>query len=134
MPKEFCKRLCARNCSPHLPPEIFRAILNNLEQEKKIAVEKDIVRLASHSLELSADEKLLRERLLKIYKSANLEVPKLEDALQDSIKNTRSDANHARKVFQLFLNSGEIVKITEEFYFAKTAIEGLIKQLNEFAK
>ncbi len=117
----------------HLPLEIFKAILDNLEKTDEIKIEKDIVRRASHSLELSADEKLLRERILKIYTTANLEVPKIEDALRDSVGNIKSDANHARKIFQLLLNSGEIVKITEEFYFAKTAIENLTKKLREFA-
>lgn len=117
----------------HLPAEIFKAVFKNLENDDKIAIEKDTVRLASHSLELSADEKLLRDAILKIYRAANLEVPKLEDALRDSVKTTKSDTNHARKVFQLFLNSGEIVKITEEFYFAKSAIEDLIMKLNAFA-
>ena len=117
----------------HLPLEIFKTVLSNLEKEKKIVSEKDIVRHTSHILELSADEKLLRETILKIYKTANLEVPKLEDVLRNSIKNTKSDANHARKIFQLLLNSGEIIKISEEFYFTKSAIEFLTKKLEKFA-
>lgn len=117
----------------HLPPEIFRSVLGNLEKDKKIAAEKDIVRAAAHNLELSADEKILRERLSAIYKTAKLEVPKLEDALLESIKNTKFDAHYARKIFQLLLNSGEVVKITDEFYFAKNEIENLVKKLREFA-
>jgi selenocysteine-specific elongation factor len=118
----------------HIPSEIFKSVLENLEKDKKIAAEKDIVRLASHNLELSNDEKILRERLSAIYKTAKLEVPKLEDALAESIKNTKSDKNHARRIFQLILNSGEIVKITDEFYFAKNEIENLVKKLREFAE
>jgi selenocysteine-specific elongation factor len=118
----------------HIPSEIFKGVLENLEKDKKIAAEKDIVRLASHNLELSNDEKILCERLSAIYKTAKLEVPKLEDALAESIKNTKSDKNHARKIFQLLLNSGEIVKITDEFYFAKNEIENLVKKLHDFAE
>ena len=116
-----------------LPLEIFKSVLTHLEKEKRIAAEKDVVRAAEHNLELSADEKLLRERLENIYKTAKLEVPKLEDALNEAIKNTKSTREAARKVFQLFLNSGEIVKITDEFYFLNTEIEGLIKKLRNFA-
>jgi selenocysteine-specific elongation factor len=116
-----------------LPLEIFKSVLTHLEKEKRIAAEKDVVRAAEHNLELSADEKLLRERLENIYKTAKLEVPKLEDALNEAIKNTKSTREAARKVFQLFLNSGEIVKITDEFYFSNTEIEGLIKKLRNFA-
>lgn len=117
----------------HLPPEIFKSVLTNLEKDKTIAAEKDIVRLAAHNLELSADEKLLRQRLANIYKTAKLEVPKLEDALNEAIRNTKSTRETARKIFQLFLNSGEIVKITEEFYFIKPEIDALITRLRDFA-
>lgn len=117
----------------HLAPEIFRGVLTNLENEKRVASEKDIVRLASHNTELSADEKILRERLEKTYQTARLEVPKLEDALSEAIKNTKSNRETARKIFQLLLNSGELVKSTDEFYFSKTEIDALIKKVKDFA-
>lgn len=117
----------------HLAPEIFRAVLSSLETEKEIAAEKDFVRAASHNLELSGDEKILREKLSAIYKTAKLEVPKLEDALSEAVKNIKSDKNHARKIFQLLLDSGEIVKVTDEFYFSREAIDNLIIQMRSFA-
>ena len=117
-----------------LPVEIFKAVLSSLEADKKIFGEKDFVRAAAHSLELSGAEKALRERLENIYKTAKLEVPKLEDALTDAARDTKSDKNHARKIFQILLNSGEIVKITDEFYFAQTEIAQLVAKLRKFAE
>ena len=117
----------------HLPNEIFRTVLVSLEKDGKTAAEKDIVRHTSHSLELAEDEKILRERLLQIYKDAKLEVPKLNDALSDAAKNAKTDIGHARKIFQLLLDSGEIIKVSEEFYFAKSEIDDLIAQLQAFA-
>jgi selenocysteine-specific elongation factor len=116
-----------------LAAEIFKTTLVHLERENKIVAEKDYIRLAAHNLELSAEEELMRERLRKIYRIAKLEVPKLEDALSDSVSGTKSDKTHARKIFQLLLNSGEIVKISEEFYFAKPEIENLTIKIREFA-
>lgn len=116
-----------------LAPEIFKTTLSALEKVGKIAVEKDIVRLAAHSLELSVEEKLLREKFEKIYKTANLEVPKLDDALSEAMNNTKSNKQHARKIFQLLLNSGEIVKVTEEFYFGREAIDNLVESVKKFA-
>ncbi len=117
----------------HIPNEIFKKVLSELEKDGKIAAEKDIVRLASHSLELSSGDEILRERILQIYKNAKLEVPKLSDALSDAAKDAKSDANHARKIFQLLINSGDIIKVSDEFYFARNAIDDLIEQLKEFA-
>ncbi len=117
-----------------LHSEIFKAILSSLESEKKTVSEKDFVRANAHNLELSADEKKLREKLSEVYKTAKLEVPKLEDALIEAIKSTKTDKNHARKIFQLLLNSGEIVKISDEFYFARNEIDALIAKLKKFAE
>jgi selenocysteine-specific elongation factor len=116
-----------------LAAEIFKTTLSHLEKENKIVAEKDTIRAAAHNLELSAEEKTLREKLQKIYRTAKLEVPKLEDALNDSINNTKLDKTHARKIFQLLLNSGEIVKISDEFYFNKKEIENLIAKLRQSA-
>lgn len=117
----------------HLAPEIFKTAIYNLEKENKIVSEKDFVRLASHNLELSNEEKMLRERLEKIYRTAKLEVPTLENALAEAARGTKMKPEHARKVFQLFLNSGEIVKISEDFYFTNEAISELIKNTKEYA-
>lgn len=117
----------------HIAPEIFKTVLENLSGENKIAAEKDFVRLALHNLELSNDEKILRERLSEIYKSAKLEVPKLDDGLAQAVANTQLTQAHARKIFQLFLNSGEILKISDEFYFRREAIEELIEKLKAHA-
>lgn len=117
----------------HLPPDVFRTVLTDLEKDEKIAAEKDIVRAAAHSLELSADEKILRERLQNIYQTAGLEVPKLDDALREAAASTKTDPAHARKIFHLLINAGQIVRVSEEFYFSKSAIDGLISDLREFA-
>lgn len=116
-----------------IAPEIFKSALESLEKENKIAADKDFVRLASHNLELSPEEKIVRERIEKIYRAAKIEVPTLENALVEAAHNTRLKPEHARKVFQLFLNSGEIVKVSEEFYFARAALDDLTLSLREYA-
>ncbi len=117
----------------HLPLEIFKTTLSLLEKDGKISADKDIVTAKSHNQELSGDEKLIREKLEKIYKSAKLEVPTLENALLESIGGTKLKKEHARKVFQLLLNSGEIVKITEDLYFTNEAITELVGKIKDFA-
>ncbi len=117
----------------HLPLEVFKTTLSHLEKDGKISADKDVVAAKSHNQELSGDEKLIKERLENIYKNAKLEVPTLENALLEAIGGTKSKKEHARKVFQLLLNSGEIVKITEEFYFTDEAITELIEKIKIFA-
>ena len=112
---------------------IFKTTLFYLEKESKIIAEKDFVRVTSHNTELSAEENIVSEQLLKIYQTAKLEVPKLEDALSEAVQSTKLNRDTARKIFQLLVNSRKIVKISDEFYFAKDVISNLSNNLKEFA-
>ncbi len=114
----------------HLPVEIFRKVVEN---SVEISAEKDFVRLATHTHELSTEEKLVSERILKIYKDAKLEVPTLEVVLNQAISGTKANQQTARKIFQLFLNKGEIVKVTDEFYFSSAEISQLVEKIKDFA-
>jgi selenocysteine-specific elongation factor len=117
----------------HLSLDVFKAVLTSLGNEGKIAQESDVVRLASHSLELAGEEKVVYERLGKIYWEARFEVPRLDDALTDSIVGTKFPKEHARKIFQVLLNSGQVVKVTEEFYFTRAVIDQLTGKIKAFA-
>lgn len=116
-----------------LPAEIFRTIIGELEKAGKIVSERDILRLGSHNTELTDDEKAVHERLSHIYKAARFEVPKMEEAFADALTGTTLQKEDARKIFQLLLNSREIVKISEEFYFAKSAIDELVEKMKGYA-
>lgn len=115
----------------HLPVEVFRKVVEN---SVEIVAEKDFIRLATHTHELTHEEKLISERILRIYSTAKLEVPTLEVVLNQAISGTKANSQTARKVFQLFLNKGEILKVTDEFYFSAVEISALIKQLKGFAE
>jgi selenocysteine-specific elongation factor len=75
----------------------------------------------------------LKDNIFNAYKTAGLEVPKLDEVLNGSITETRFSRNEARKFFQLFLDSREIVKVSEEFYFLKSEIATLVEKLKQFA-
>lgn len=118
----------------HIPLEIFKTVLTYLENEKKIAFEKDIVKASSHNQELTGEEKKIRENFVHIFNTAKLQVPTLENALKDAVLRTNISMQDARKIFQLLINSGEIVKVTEDFYFQKESIENLIKKVKNYAE
>ena len=117
-----------------IPVEIFKAAVSALEGSGNILGEKDIVRLVTHTQNLSVDEETVREKILQIYGSSGLKVPTLEKALEDSISGTKISAADARKVFQLLIDSGEVVKITGDMYFDSRAIEELIKNVRNYAE
>ena len=117
----------------HLPLEIFKKTLQILSERGEILAEKDVVRAASYSQNLSANDKQILNKLSRIYEVAKLEVPTLENALNEAVAGTKSKPNEARKIFQLLLDSGEILKISNEFYFSQKTISELIEKLKIYA-
>lgn len=117
----------------YLPDEVFQSVIASLESSGKIVLDKDVIRLAAHETKFSPAEAVLHEKILAKYKTAGLEVPKLDEALDDAVVGTLFSRQEARKFFQQFLDSGDIVKVTDEFYFARDAMDGLIAKLRLFA-
>jgi selenocysteine-specific elongation factor len=117
-----------------LSPSIFKALMSSLERKHEIVSVDDSVKLAQHTLSLSPEESAVKERLGAIYTNSGLEVPKLNDALEEATKGTRISRDAARKIFQLFLNSGELVKVSDEFYFNAAVLDDLRGKIQEFAE
>jgi len=116
-----------------LPIEIFQAVIDSLQSTNRIDLDKEIIRIALYQQKLSPEEAAFREKILSQYRSAGLEVPKLEEAIAEALVGTSLKMSQARKLFQMFLDSGEIVKVTDEFYFVKDALDKLADQLRQFA-
>lgn len=128
------QREALRDCiAGFLPNDVFHAIVNSLESSGSVIVDKDIVRTSAYQTILSPSETLLREKLCSIYTDAGLEVPKFEEALADAANIAKLDTRTARKIFSQFLDSGEIVKVTDDFYFAKSAIDPLVEMMQQMA-
>ncbi len=119
--------------SRHLPSEVFQTLLTSLESANKVVLENDTVRLTSYKTKLNSVETEFKDKIFAIYKNAGLKTPKLDDALTEAIAGGGFTRQNARKYFQLFLDSGEIVKVTEEFYFERSAINELLDRLRQFA-
>lgn len=116
-----------------LPVEIFRAVLTELEKRGEVAIEKDVARATFFNRNLAPQDKELLEKLRRIYSIARLEVPTLDNALIDAAAGTKVTRNHARKIFQLLLDAGELVRITPEFYFRQEDLTNLINKMRVFA-
>ena len=117
----------------YVPNEIFQAVIASLESAKKITTEGDAIKIARYEKVLSPEESLVFDKIRTIYRSRGLEVPKLDEAINETITGTSISSVQARKLIQVFLDSGEIVKVTDEFYFSGEAILELTAKLKNYA-
>lgn len=109
----------------HLPAEVFRAVLLKLGNDAALVSEKDVVRIREYSLELSEGDSQLRDRLKHIYEKAGLEPPSLSEAMQVAGITVALKA-HGRKILQLLLEDGTLVRVQDELLFHRNALDKLI--------
>jgi len=115
----------------HTPAEVFRSVLLALEREGALVSDRDVVRARTHTVELSADDAGLRDRLAQLYDKADLEPPSLDHAMQAAMV-TSSQRNHGRKVLQLLIDGQTLVRVQGELFFHRKALDKLIARLKEF--
>ena len=111
-------------------PELFRAALKAASEEGSLVAERELVRAGGHSLELSPADAALRERLEAVYRDAGLEAPTLEEAFARA-GGTRPE--HTRKILQLLLDAGALVRVREDLLFHREALERLTAALRSYA-
>jgi selenocysteine-specific elongation factor len=110
-----------------LPPDIFRAVIANLVERNEAVAEKDLLRLSSHRVALSAEEQAAKDRLAALFAEAGLQPMPLEDAIARS----GVDAARAQRFAQMLINSGELVRVAG-LVFHRSALDGLRETLRRF--
>ncbi|HEV2800900.1 MAG TPA: selenocysteine-specific translation elongation factor [Pyrinomonadaceae bacterium] len=119
----------------HVAPEVFRAALAAAESAGLVVSERDVVRAASHTLALSAADTELHTRLEEIYRAAALEAPTFDEALARAAPGGRNPVarEHARKILQLLIDSGALVRVAGELLMHREALARLVEMLREYA-
>jgi len=85
------------------------------------------VRLREHTRELSSEDAGLRDRLEKIYHDAGLAAPGLNEALERA----GAAVQQGRKILQLLIDSGRLVKVHGEMFFHRAALDDLTRKVRE---
>ncbi|MFN0107572.1 MAG: selenocysteine-specific translation elongation factor [Blastocatellia bacterium] len=112
----------------NLPPEIFRAVLTALAERNEVIAEKDLLRLATHRVALSAEEQAAKDHLAEIYARAALQPISLEEAIAQAGSQSGIDQARATRFAQMLVNSGELIKVAD-LVFHRSAVEGLRETL-----
>ncbi len=112
-------------------PEVFRAALASAERAGALVSDREVVRASGHDLSLSGEDAALRERLEKVYRDAALEAPALDDALARAEGGRGRE--HARKILQLLINDGTLVRVAGDMLFHRDALEALKAALRRYA-
>lgn len=111
-----------------LPAKLFHDLVERLLKKNDIVAAQEILHLPGHKVSLASDQQKLRDTLFAIYEKGGLTPPNLKDVL-GPLDLTFKEAS---PVYKLLQDEGSVVRIKEDMYFAKSAVNGLQKILEGY--
>jgi selenocysteine-specific elongation factor len=117
----------------HASADLFRAVLTELEKDAALIVEKDIARQREHRRAVSGADAALRDQLETIYREAKLAAPSMADAFARA-GIAASAQQHGRKILQVLIDTGLLVRVEGDMFFHREALDELITKLRAYAE
>ena len=110
--------------------KFFNMLFARLTKENIIVIDKNIIKLAGHEVELKVDQHELKKKIQKIYEGAGLTPPFFRTICEDLKieKKTGSDVLH------MLIDEKSIVKTKDDLYFDAQEINKLEGKLVAFLK
>jgi selenocysteine-specific elongation factor len=109
-------------------PKLFNYLMSQLSTEEVVVVEKDIVRLKEHRVTLAEDQEKTRKALEKLYLESDLQPPYFKEIKDKYAGKTASE------VIDVMVKEGVLIKVKEDLFFHKEALDGLQERLVDFLK
>ncbi|MCL4854972.1 MAG: SelB C-terminal domain-containing protein, partial [Bryobacteraceae bacterium] len=103
---------------PDCPPPLFDELVRF---NKGLVAHGEFVRSATHRITLQENEAEALERMERLFRDAGLTVPATKDVLARS----GLDAARSRRLLQMLLRGGKLVRVGEDLVYHQTALEGL---------
>ena len=119
-----------RQLPPQMEVRLFNYLLGEMVTAKQIALEKDLVRLASHKMTLAVDQEETSNRLAALYHKGELSPPTLKEA--GAALDLPPDK--LKQLLTVLVNQGRLVKVKEDLYFHQEAIDQIKTALVDFLK
>jgi selenocysteine-specific elongation factor len=108
--------------------KLFNHLIFQLVREGLIVQNKEIVHLKDHQVTLAQDQEEVRRDLEKIYTKSRLQPPYFQEIKEKFPGNTGAE------VLEVMVKEGGILKVKEDLYFHRKAIDELKSELIDFLK
>jgi selenocysteine-specific elongation factor len=108
--------------------KLFNHLVLQLAREGIIVQDKEIVRLKEHQVTLAQDQEEIRRELEKIYTKSGLKPPYFQEIKE------KFPGNTGVEVLEVMVKEGSILKVKEDLYFHRKAVDGLKSELIAFLK
>jgi selenocysteine-specific elongation factor len=111
-----------------LPPKIFRVLVEVLVGENTLAKEANLLRLATHRIQLGGQEKTLMERIKKLLSAQPTAPPDLKQ-IEKELGVTRAKLT---EVIHLLEREGSVIRVATDLYFVSSYVDKVRGVLYKF--
>jgi len=112
------------------PGEVFRAFLEEATRRSLLRVDRDLVALAGHRVELREEEAGASRRIEESFRQAGLNPPEVEELIGAlALSRTKLES-----IYFLLLKQGKLIRIKEGRVFHAEALEALKKKVWEYRR
>jgi len=115
---------------PHIHPKLAPQVLNQMLKGDELTAEGDIIRLPAHRVSLAGDQSQLKKKIFRAYVKGGITPPYFKEIC----KTLEVEAKDARDVLQLLVEENKLLKVKEDLYFQREAIEDLKTRLVAFLR
>lgn len=111
-------------------PETFRAALEELVGQKKLATTGEWVKKAGSEITLQPEEARAKDQIEAAFSASGLAVPSVEEVLAE----LAIESKRAERLLQILLREKNLVRVSPELVFHRQALAGLKEKLASYKK
>ncbi|OPX20643.1 MAG: selenocysteine-specific translation elongation factor [Desulfobacca sp. 4484_104] len=119
-----------RKLPPALDVRLFNYLVQDLERQRQVVVERELIRQASHRIVLAGEQESLLKRLEQLYQRGGLTPPTIKDTLNV----LQTDQSGAQELINLLVAQGRLVKVKEGLMFHQEVMAALKNTLVGYLK
>jgi selenocysteine-specific elongation factor len=109
-------------------PKLVHFLVERLVKSGQVVLEGDTLRLPDHVVSLASDQSGLRALMETAYIQAGFMPPTTKAFLEEN----GLAAKDVAQMYRLLMEEGVLIKVSEEFYYAKTAMDEIVARVRGF--
>ena len=119
-----------RRLPEELEVRLFNYLLQDMENQKRIVIDKELVRLASYRVVLGEEQEELAKKMESLYHQGGLTPPTLKEAGAA----LRAEGRRLQEIVKLLTSQGRLIKVKEDLLFHRSVIDMLKAKLVDYLR
>lgn len=108
-----------RKLPPSLSVSVFQHLLQDIVRAGTVVVDRNLVRIASHTVRLTPEQSVTKQRLEDLYRSRRFQPPTRKEALSSPEVSEHESAN----MLDVLVDGGALVRVDTDLYYHRDILE-----------